>query len=330
MPAPGNGAQRQEVARQLERDGAQQPGDEERQHQSGQQGQPGGVDQPGQPGRQGVGAGGEQRRGVGAHAHEGGLSAAGQSAHPGQQHQAQRHQRIQADVVQQGHVERRQGQRPQRQQRQEYEEDDAGQHGDDQREYDDFLVGAGPERREGFDQAHQDGAGRGQRIADHTADDGAYEALQADHEAGVEVHGGDGGDEDARHRADQRGQDEGGAAGEDGGNAHQPRAQSVEGGGAQRLAVHRAFKELVQHDDQHRRHRHHPQRLAVDVDGAECQAGVAEGRGARAFGAESQKAQADQRQMDGDGHDQQHQRRGRRDGLVKSACTDMGNCASGS
>ncbi|KAG1389055.1 hypothetical protein G6F59_015694 [Rhizopus arrhizus] len=75
--APGNGAQRQEVARQLERDGAQQPGDEERQHQSGQQGQPGGGAQPGQPGRQGVGAGGEQRRGVGAHAHEGGLSEAG-------------------------------------------------------------------------------------------------------------------------------------------------------------------------------------------------------------------------------------------------------------
>ena len=65
------------------------------------------------------------------------------------------------------------------------------QHGDDQREHDHFLERAGPERRERLDQADQQRAGGGNRVARQAADDRADEALQADEEAGVVVDGGD-------------------------------------------------------------------------------------------------------------------------------------------
>ena len=111
-------------------------------------------------------------RGVGAQAHEGGLAEAGQPAHAGQQHQAQRHQRVQADVVQQRDIERRQGMaapapagpgRPGGRSGDSFFflfdvmalERAPEQHGNDQGEHDDFLVGAGPERGESLDQAHQ-------------------------------------------------------------------------------------------------------------------------------------------------------------------------------
>ena len=53
------------------------------------------------------------------------------------------------------------------------------QHRDDQREHDHFLERARPERRERLEQADEQRAGRGERIADEAADDRADEALEA-------------------------------------------------------------------------------------------------------------------------------------------------------
>ncbi len=117
---PGDGAQRQVVPRQAQRDRAQQPGDHRRHHQPQQQTQPG--HQASRDGGQRLlhaRVGGDPGRGVGAQADEGGLAEGGHAADPGQQHQAHGHHRIQADVVQQRDGERRQKGPGQRQQRDE-------------------------------------------------------------------------------------------------------------------------------------------------------------------------------------------------------------------
>ncbi|ETH82122.1 hypothetical protein L559_2967 [Bordetella pertussis STO1-CHOC-0017] len=108
---PGDGAQRQIMPRQPQRDQPQQERHHGRHQQAHRQRQP----------RRDVVLRGEQCRGVGAQAHEGRLAERGQAAHAGQQHQPQRHHGGQADVVELRDPEFGRG----RQQRQ------AGQHDDE-------------------------------------------------------------------------------------------------------------------------------------------------------------------------------------------------------
>ena len=75
------------------------------------------------------------------------------------------------------------------------------QHGNDQREHDHFLEPARPERRERFEQADEQCARRGERIADEPADDRADEALEADEEPGIVIDRRDGADQHAGERA---------------------------------------------------------------------------------------------------------------------------------
>src|SRR3982751_715931 len=70
------------------------------------------------------------------------------------------------------------------------------QHGNDQREDDDFLERARVERAEALEHADQQRAERGGRVARQAAEDRGDEAFQADEKAGVV--------EDRRRRADEK------------------------------------------------------------------------------------------------------------------------------
>ena len=82
------------------------------------------------------------------------------------------------------------------------------QHGNEQGEHDHLLKVGGVEGGEGFDRADGERSDGGQRIADKAADDGGDEALQSDQEAGVVIERCDRHDQDARERADHRGEQE--------------------------------------------------------------------------------------------------------------------------
>ncbi len=98
---PGDGAQRQVVALQLDRDRAQQPGHDEGDEQAQRQAHPGQArraHQPAQRGHRGR-CRADPGRGIGADAHEGRLAERGHAAHAGQHHQACGHHGEQADVA---------------------------------------------------------------------------------------------------------------------------------------------------------------------------------------------------------------------------------------
>src|SRR3546814_4702946 len=54
------------------------------------------------------------------------------------------------------------------------------QHGDDQGEYDDFLIRTGPERGKRLENANEQSSGGRDRIADHAAENRGDKAFQAD------------------------------------------------------------------------------------------------------------------------------------------------------
>ena len=95
--APGDGAERQIMARQPHRDEAErhrgEAADQQRQRQR-------------QPGRHAVGRG-QHRRGVGAEAAERRLAERGEAADAGQEHEPHRHQSGEPDIVEQHDPERR-------------------------------------------------------------------------------------------------------------------------------------------------------------------------------------------------------------------------------
>ncbi len=195
---------------EMQRDVAEHERDNAGQHDAGKQSEPG---RPAHRRRQ-------IRGRVGADADKGRLPERGDAAAAGQQHEAERHQRVDADIVHQRDDE---AVRQQRQHRHGYGEqrdqhiakraghgysssyfvgvmrrniEPAPQHDRDDRGEDDRLLQrARIERAEGFDQSDDDGADRGQRIADETADHRTDEALQADDQAGVVI--------DRRGRRDQ-------------------------------------------------------------------------------------------------------------------------------
>ncbi len=274
------------MARQLQRQRPERGGDRQRDQQAGDQREPRRRADPRERRRQRVR--GQHGGRVGAEADERGLAERRQPADAGQQHEAERDQRVQPDVVRQRDRELGQHQRRQPEQREE-DRDEPGrphsssstwrvrserhqQHRDDQREDDHFLVGARPERRVRLEQADQQRAQRRHRIAREPADDGADEALESDQEAGVVVDRRDRRDQDAGQRADQRAQEERQAARELGRDAHQPRAEPVHRGRAQRLAVHGALEREVQQHDQRDRAADHPDRLRARGQRAEADA----------------------------------------------------------
>ena len=104
--APGDGRQRQVMARHAQRDGAD---DQRRRAADGQ------TDEQRQPRRQ-AGVQREPGTGVGADADKGRLPERGQAGHAGEQHQAHAGEAVQADVVQLGDPEIRQRQQGQGQQ----------------------------------------------------------------------------------------------------------------------------------------------------------------------------------------------------------------------
>ena len=95
--APGDRAERQVVARQLQRQRPERGGDRERDQQAGDQREPRRRAQPGDRCRQCVR--GQHGGRVGAEADERGLSERRQPADAGQQHEPERDERVQPDVV---------------------------------------------------------------------------------------------------------------------------------------------------------------------------------------------------------------------------------------
>ena len=162
----------------------------------------------------------------------------------------------------------------------------------DQREDDDFLEIAGIERGERLDDADHQRRDRGQGIADEPADDRGDKTLQADQESGVVIERRDRHDQDARDRADHRGQQERDLARQRGPDADQPRAEAVDGGGAQRLAVERKAEEQPQRDDEGDGDAIDRDALAGEAQGADRERRVRERRSALALGAEEHQAKA--------------------------------------
>ena len=170
--------------------------------------------------RRGAGRRRQPGGGIGADADEGRLSEGGEAADPGQQHDPERDQRVDADVVEQRDGERRRRRTAPRPGPLSRRMPRGGSHralmprsprpprrpaaatanassstGIRTLKTTTSLKRAVPERREAFQNADQDGADRGPRIADKAADDRADEGLEPDHEAGIVV--------ERRHRADQ-------------------------------------------------------------------------------------------------------------------------------
>src|SRR6218665_79025 len=138
------------------------------------------------------------------------------------------------------------------------------QDGNDERENDDILEGAGPEGRVGFDETDEQRAAGRQRIGGKTADDGGNEGLEADQEAGVEIDRRHWRDEQAGNRADQPGEKEGECARAFRADADQPRTGTVEGRGAQGLADESAAEEQSHDHDERDRDGDDENRLRLD------------------------------------------------------------------
>src|ERR1700682_4291699 len=183
------------------------------------------------------------------------------------------------------------------------------QNRNDQREDDDFLESAGPERGKRFEETHQNGSRCRQRVARKAADDRADEPLQADEKPGVVVDGRDRSDEHPRERPEQCGKHEGQAAGKTRADSDQSSADAIERGGAQGLPVQRSPEEKIKRSDQDQRRKEHESALAADGDIAHVKSGIGERRRAGALGAEEPQSQPQHHKMNSDGNDEQNQHR---------------------
>ena len=103
------------------------------------------------------------------------------------------------------------------------------------------------------------------------------------------------------------GENEGELAGLGRADAHQPRPQPVDRGGAQRLAVKRELEEPVKPQHQRQRQPDDPQRLPRHGERAEHQGGVGKAGGARTLGTEQHQPHPDHGEVNAHRRDQQHE-----------------------
>eukprot|EP01022_Parablepharisma_sp_SALTPOND_P035227 TRINITY_DN945_c0_g1_i1.p1 TRINITY_DN945_c0_g1~~TRINITY_DN945_c0_g1_i1.p1 ORF type:complete len:1221 (+),score=475.85 TRINITY_DN945_c0_g1_i1:429-4091(+) len=177
-------------------------------------------------------------------------------------------------------------------------------------EDDHFLVVAGPEGAEGFQQPHQQRAACGRRETGQRTDGGGDEALEADQEAGVIKDGAHRADQHARQSTDKRCHGKGQLARQRRGDTHQPRPQAVHRRGAQGLAIQGAAGEQPQRHQQRHGGHHHHHGLRAQGELRQVPALIPEGRRAESFCTEEHQAQPGHGQVDADRDDQQLQHAG--------------------
>ena len=181
------------------------------------------------------------------------------------------------------------------------------QHGNDQSEYDDFLVGARPKGGERLEQADHKRAGRRDRITRHPADDGGDKALETDQESGVVVNRRHRRDQHSGNRANERCDRERDAPRHDGADTHQPCTAPVDGSRAQGASIQCEAEKEPHQEDQHSACEHHEKALRRPGPQAEIDGTGEEFWCAAPFRAEEDQPEPRQGKMHGHRGDEQHQ-----------------------